>query len=196
MVADLFEWDWTLVDVSLVGLPKQRVERLISADTGSSDSDVKYDQPLETLQSIHRRCSIQNKWCIRKVGCNASEMRSTITTWFTQFWRWLWERRRSRYSYFSGYSYPLFLGYDQTPFSALRASFYWYMLLLIPSLLPNHPPRGASEGSSEVHALQLPENVWFWDRLAHRFAWWSCWLIGEGYLHQVSLLGMWEWEWH
>ena len=64
-----------MVDVSLVGLPKQRVERLISTDTGSSDSDVEYDQPLETLQSIHRRCSIQNKWCIRKVGCNASEMR-------------------------------------------------------------------------------------------------------------------------
>ena len=49
MVAYLFERYWALIDMSLVGLTKQRVEWLVTADTSSTDSYDKHHQPLYPL---------------------------------------------------------------------------------------------------------------------------------------------------
>ena len=78
MVADLLERNWTLIDMSLIGLPEDGVERLIAAYTGRTDSNDEHSQPFHSLESLHAGSFVENERSICKVGSDTSKMRPII----------------------------------------------------------------------------------------------------------------------
>lgn len=79
MVADLLKRDGALVDMPLVSLPQQRIEWLVTANTGRSNGNNENDDPFKPLKCIHVDCPVDDKWGIRKVLSDASEMGSMIS---------------------------------------------------------------------------------------------------------------------